>query len=222
MKLCHHFASSSGAGVRLLSLLLACPLLGQAAADSGQVAPLLSFPGTHLPQPAVWVFGPVEGNAQSFRVSITGFDSKAQPEGLVLTIPDQAAPRFSGMPDLPLVSILVRCPAGKSVRAEVNPPRWIVIPGIRVAPAESPALDETTGEASETRLVRTPAATVYGIDEFWPVDLVRVEEAWIGTEKRIRLECALMQHNPASQLLRYTLVLEGRLLFETAEQSGKP
>jgi hypothetical protein len=164
----------------------------------------------------------VEGNAQSFRVTITGFDSKVLPEGLVLTIPDQAAPRFPGMPDLPLVSILVRCPAGKTVRAEVNPPRWIVIPGIRVAPAESPALDETTGEASDSQLVRTPAAAVYGADQFWPADLVRVEEAWIGTEKRIRLECALMQHNPVGRFLRYTLVLEGRLLFETPEQLDKP
>jgi hypothetical protein len=181
-----------------------------------------NFPGTRSPQEAVWEFGPAEGNAQTFRVTISGFSVTNLSEGLVLTIPGQAAPRSPGLPDLPMVSTLLRGQAGKTVHVEVTPPRWVVIPGIRIAPAESPALDETTREVSETRLVRMPLPAVYGVDAFWPADLVRVEEAWIGTEKRLRLECSLTQYNPASQLLRYTLVLEGRLVFEPDALPGKP
>ncbi len=193
-----------------------------AAAPNSANEALPSFPGTHAPQPAVWEFGPMEGNVQAFRVTLTGFGVSALPEGLLITVPGQVAPRLPGLPDLPLVATLLRGQAGKSVRVEVNPPRWITMPGINVAPAESPALDETTREASETGLVRTPVADVYGVDEFWPAELFRVEEAWIGTQKRFRLECALMQVNPVTRVLRYTLVLEGRLVFEADSDQVKP
>lgn len=219
MKSNHQTSPNGWVAGFILALLLGGAI--QAASGAEPTAPAINLPGTRAPKPAVWVFGPVEGNVQPFRVTITGFGATTLPEGLVLSVPGQAAPRVAGTPDLPVVSVLIRGLEGKTARAEVAPPQWIVVPGVRVAPAESPALDETTGEASETVLVRTPAA-VYGADAFWPAELVKVEEAWIGTEKKLRLECVLVQHNPVGQLLRYTLVLEGRLVFESTEKPGSP
>lgn len=216
-----YLAPGSRARAGLLALLMTAALRTAVGADPG--GETAGFPGTRAPKPAVWVFGPVEGNVQPFRVTLTGFgQSSSLPEGLVLSIPGQAASRLPGTPDLPFVSVLIRGLANQTARVEVNPPQWVVIPGVRLAPSESPALDETTGEASETRQVRLPSAAVYGADAFWPGELARVEEVWIGTEKKLRLECAMMHVNPVAQILRYTLVLEGRLVFEQAEKTGTP
>jgi len=57
---------------------------------------------------------------------------------------------------------------------------------------------------------------------FWPPELAVVNEAWMGTQKVVRIQCAMLQVNPARRAIRYTLRLTGRLVFEPDETQAQP
>lgn len=201
--------------MRLLSvILLWCAAVFPAAASD------MDFKGMGTPVPAVWWFGPVKGDVQRFRVTIGGFSAVAFREGYALSIPGQSA-SSPGMPDLPVVSTLVNGMAGKTVRVEMTEPQWTIIQGIRVAPAEGPVADDGTEDSGAPRMGRIPSPS-FPRDEFWPVELVRVEDAYFGRSRKIRLACTLMQFNPALSCLRYTFQLEGRLVFEPEKAVSGP
>lgn len=184
-----------------------------------------AFCGVGQPVPAEWDIRTGGDNIVSFKVKIGGFAARETPEGFVLTIPGQAGSVRPGMPDLPPLTRLLPGLPGHSTKIELKSATWIELSGIRVAPVERRVLEDVTTNEPTYRMSRTPSATVYSADEYWPSAVARVDEAWMGTQKIVRLESFMIQCNPKRETIRYTLELEGRLVpvsDGTGQSEGAP
>jgi hypothetical protein len=173
-----------------------------------------NFRGLGEPRQAAWVFGPATGEDRPFKVTLDGFAARKTSDGYILSVPGQATPRNPGGPDLPVVSVLIRGIPGATARVELDSAKWTEIKDVTVAPVESRVMEDVTTNAPSYLQVRTPAATVYDKDRFWPERIARLDEAWMGTNRIIRIEVTPFQYNPVRGILRYCPTLEGRIVLE--------
>ena len=178
--------------------------------------------GAGEPRPPVWTWDAPGGMIRTFQVSIAGFRAEATPQGYVLSVPGQPHPPRPGVPDVTPVVTTLAGVAGCTARVDSVRADWQEATGIRAAPAEGRRMDDVTTNAPTYRTVREEAPAVYAADAFWPPELAVVNEAWMGTQKVVRIQCAMLQVNPARRAIRYTLRLTGRLVFEPDETQAQP
>ena len=202
-----------------LVLWLCCMSMAWGEQPPGRVADSLVMGRPDMP---AWTWRRLGPTAETFKVEIAGFRSEVTSDGHVITMPGQAHAGKAGDPDLPFVAAL--CPGlrGFAARVEWNEPVWRDITNVAVAPVGTRILEDVTTNSPTCRTERISSKTVYGADEFWPQRIARVEEAWAGTQKIVRVECSPIQYNPVRKIVRYTSVVEGRLVFEPEKASDIP
>jgi hypothetical protein len=166
------------------------------------------------PAPAVWSVRPSrEPGAWEFTVRCSGFVLECAEGGLVPRIAGQAAPPGRGLPDVPAVAKLLPGQAGRAARVTVEPSAWELIADVTVPPVERVDFESTITGSAQRVVRRVPDATVFGRDEFWPVEPAAVQAAMMGTQAFVRVECRLVQYNPLRKVLRYCTEMRGRVDF---------
>ena len=197
----------------------------------GLLSPVASSGGgscTNLPDfdgsPGVaWVIrgGEKPGDSLLLDLSLTGVESVELPEGCVLKIPGQAAALEAGGPDVPAVARLFNGWKGARARLGSVESEYEEIPGFDLAPAESPKSvgDDVVSVRTPTfERVRNPAR--YESPGFWPADLLSVQEAWMGTQKFVRVECRPVQYDPVRQVVRLHRQIRATVRFEPESGGG--
>lgn len=208
-------ASGLSCGVSLLIGVLAS---NSGAASSNGVFAASSFHGAGEAKTPVWTVTPLAGD-RGFRILIEcpGFAAVPVEGGYSLRIPGQVSTTRAGAPDVPsLAKILPRSRGSKPVLVlrGINPTN---IADVVLAPAESFKVDESDGSMRVLRPFRQCDPSIYGQNEFWPSDVVKLEVAAIGTQYVVRVECFPVQYNPVERVVRYYSRLEGVLRFEAME-----
>jgi hypothetical protein len=148
----------------------------------------------------------------AFRVGIPGFVIRSSEAGLIISVPGQASHGNPGEPALPAIATVCAAGGALSFSVEMLPPSWIEITNMLVAPVASRVLENVTTNAPTYREERRPSPSLYEADRFWPDVTTTIQEAWMGTQKLVRIECVPFQYNPVRKVLRYTPVLEGRMV----------
>ncbi len=161
------------------------------------------------PAAAEWT---LPGASGAFDLRVRGIDVKPVGRGVILCLPDQAAPPAAGGPDVPVLARTVPCPAGMSVTVEVVRAEYQDFGPVQVEPAIS-VIREFRGEGQEPlrREERRPLPAYYGVAEFWPGPLAVSSEGTFGTQKVARIECRPVQYNPTTGILRCFKQIEGRV-----------
>ncbi len=175
------------------------------------------------PQPAVLTLIPIpESPNLKISIAFSGFEIIEGACGASLRIPGQASTATPGAPDVPGIPKLV--PGIKGMRAVLTlhgfDPTNVL--DVIVAPAKGYTREVPEGSGRVLPPQRQPDPGIYRTAEFWPSELGRVDEAWIGTQKVVRVECFPVQYNPVLKTIRFYRRLEGVLRFERIENSPSP
>lgn len=187
--------------------------LGTTAALCGAEA--THFSGVGDVRKAIWTITPSPGSSNvTIRIQCSGFAAVQAGDGCSLRIPEQALSAKPGTPDVPRLARLL--PGIKGTRAvlAIHGTDSTNLTNVLVAPAEGFRLVESESPKRQLRPYRQPDTDIYGRDEFWPVELGKVEEAWLGTQRVVRVECFPVQYNPLTKAIRFYRRLEGELRFE--------
>ena len=173
------------------------------------------FHGIGRVAPAEWSLPVLTGtsNPVPFSVRLSGVETVGVPQGYVLRVPGQSADAQAGGPDLPALAQMLPGVRGYRARGVVTGVSYEDVPGIRVAPAATWTVVEENRLAIPTP-TRTPNAAIYNATNFWPTELLRVQEAWMGTQKWIRMEVRPVQYNPATKTVRWYKELKANLVLE--------
>jgi len=205
------------------------PSVGGAEADSRTSAPTNAVAAPGVPplnigvaRPAVWTVLPASNGEYScsFAVEIAGFSAAATPDGYALHIPGEAAAAGRGTPAVPRVARFFPGVSGRVAVLQVSGVSPAELTNLSVAAAEDYVVVSPDGGTRHLAPVRHPSPAIYATDQFWPPELGRVEEAWMGTQKLVRVECFPVQYNPASKIVRWYRRMEGTLVFEPAESGA--
>lgn len=175
----------------------------------------MAMAGLGDPRPAVWTLTPIPGSSNlQISVQCFGFETVTVAEGSALRIPGQATAGKPGAPDVPGLAKLV--PGIKGMRAVLTLQGFdpTNLMDVVVAPVESPVQGSLPQRQSDPG--------IYGKAQFWPSKLGWVDEAWIGTQKVVRLECHPVQYNPVQKSIRFYRRLEGIVSFEKMDNIPSP
>lgn len=188
------------------------------AAPSNQVFTAVTFDGVGDVRPAVWTITPLTGD-RGFRILVecSGYSAVPVTGGYSLRIPGQASTPRAGTPDVPSFAKVLPRPRGSKPILVLQGSFATNVQGVAVAPAEEFKLEAPDGSIRVLRPCRQPDLSVYGRNEFWPPELVRLEVAGIGTQYVVRVECFPIQYNSAEKVIRFYRRLEGVLKFEVTE-----
>lgn len=184
------------------------------AASTNAAEQIATFNGVGDAAPAVWTITPLS-NSPDFLVSIdcSGFTAVPVTGGYSLRIPGQVSSAKPGTPDVPHLAKLWQGIKDARVVLTLQGKDQTNVVG-EVASAEGYKLDDSESLMPVLRPERRPDSTIYNQNQFWPAELGSVEEAWIGTQKVVRLECIPVQYNPCTKVIRFYRSLEGVLRFE--------
>lgn len=155
---------------------------------------------------ATWKVVQVGGDSNRLEFTLRTVDVERQ------TLAD-AAVVDPGLPDVP---VLVRVLAGRNGWTAVIES---VVPSVVAeedAVIEPRALEtvETVSDNEVKRVVRRdPRIMIYERDDFWPTSQAAISEAFMGTNKLVRLSAYPWQYNPVRHRLRHTDELRIRLKF---------
>jgi hypothetical protein len=179
-----------------------------------------TFRGVDSPGAVIWTLPVVVNDSApiDFSVSVTGFDPQPADGGYVLRIAGQAAPLKPGAPDVPVFARTIPGIAGHVARVRVTRIEQEDFTNVLVAPAEAHEPDYADPEKPGLKTVRAASDPAYTIDAFWPADLIAVQEASMGTQKFVRIECRPIQYNPASHTVRFNREIDAELWFEAQEK----
>ena len=199
------------------------PALAQATtnAPSPQVA---HFQGIGEPCPASWMVMPSSSGdgACAFTVEVKGISAVAGPEGYELHIPGEATSAAPGTPAIPRIAKLFPGMRGRTAVLTVTGFSPTEVTNIPVVAAEAYAVDNPERTTRSPRSLRRRAPDIYAQDRFWPPEVGRVQEAWIGTQKVVRVEVFPVQYNPQRETVRFYRRLEGVVSFEPVGQAVSP
>lgn len=192
-------------------------------AASNEVSRVERFTGVGEARPAVWTITPIAGTLDSaIRIDIAGFSAVEAEGGHSPRIPGQAGAMAAGTPEVPRLARLLAGHGGMKAVLELRGVDPTNVPGVVVAPCPAMKVEELETGGRRLRQYRVPDPAVYGKDDFWPAGLGRVEEACIGTQNVVRVECFPIQYNPFQKVLRFHRRLEGELRFERVEGGRSP
>lgn len=195
---------------------------GAGGAATNAVTGAGRFRGVGDIRPAVWTVTPIDGTPDSrIQIDIAGFSASEGDGGYALRIPGQALPA-PGTPDVPRLTRLLPGHGGFQAVLEVRGLEATNVPDVAVAAAPVHRVEAPEAEVRRLRPCREPDPGIYGRDAFWPPALGRVEEAWIGTQKVVRVECFPIQYNPSRKTICCYRRLEGVLRFERIQGGRAP
>jgi hypothetical protein len=175
------------------------------------------FKGCGEALPAEWILpalDPSSGPA-SFDVRVPGFEAIAQGDGYVLRIPDQAKQPQSGVPDVPVLARVVPLASDVSLRIAITTAAFEEIEGIAVVPTATWSIDDPEAAHPAPVESRVASATAYASTNFWPGELLQVQEVWMGTQKFARIEIRPVQYRPSSKTIRLYRQLKGGMVLES-------
>jgi hypothetical protein len=185
--------------------------LSAMAVWAGEPAP---FSGAGTPTPAGWSFAdPGPDGVVNFRVTIPGFQAVRAGDGYVLRVPGQCIPYPQGAPDVPFVATVIPGSAGVAAEAKLADAAFQEFTNVTVAPVEAVRVDDPEAASPKLTRVRVRSPEIYNKPAFWPEDLVKVQEAWMGTQKLVRIEIHPVQYNPVSKTVRFYREFTGTLNF---------
>jgi hypothetical protein len=170
----------------------------------GQEAQVSVMVGT--PAPAVWELpdNPLEKVPVECGVRIPGFELKPGEHGDVAVLPG----RIPGV-DKPGAPVLPALATGFKGHPQVRLAARFVgsefedIPDVDMAPVPSVRAGEFDQPYAEPVKTYSKAADYYTADAWWPETLVALQEAMMGTQKFVRVECRPFQYNAARKTLRF-------------------
>jgi hypothetical protein len=136
------------------------------------------------------------------------------PAGLTVSFAGPAADRQPGAPDLG--GMVRTIPGRPGFRAVV---RAVKVesrdePEVRVAPAEGWRRIFVDDNVYRTEKFRQADPSVFSRNAFWPPAVLQLDEAWMGTNKWVRLVCRPAQYNPVRRVLRLHTRIECEIVFE--------
>lgn len=197
-----------------VGLWLAACLVAASGAATNAVTAAGAFRGIGDVRPAVWTVVPIGGTPDSkIQLDLAGFVAAEAGGGYVLKIPGQAA-SLAGTPDVPRLTRLFPGYGGLRAVLELRGLEPTNVTGIVIVASPTQRLEDPEAEVRRLRPSREPDPAIYGRDAFWPAKLGRVEEAWIGTQKVVRVECFPVQYNASRKTVCFYRRLEGVLRFE--------
>lgn len=155
---------------------------------------------------------PLAGDAQSVKVHTPGFEVAELPGlGHLLQIENgTGAIKPKDSPDLPAVVRLIEGKNGYLPRVTVNGSTHEDYEGMNVVPREAFHADEDGGFVA----ARRPNPDIYGSDEFWPPQLVDVQQFQVDGKPVVRLEYRPLQYNPVSGKVRHHETIDSTVTFE--------
>lgn len=122
--------------------------------------------------------------------------------GVLIRSGDDGWAAEPGAPDLPALVRSLAAPPGFRLSARLVSSDYQDDPVPRVLPA--PVLRRTLVDDNryDTAWVRDADPGIYQKDAFWPEALLRVDDAWQGTNRLARLLIRPVQWNPVAGILR--------------------
>lgn len=163
----------------------------------------------------VWQVRPTDPSG--IRCSVTVIPGEVQRqtcgEGVTVSFRGQAADRQAGAPDIG--GLVKTIPGRPGFRAVVHLLRteFRDEADVKVLPAETTYRRFVDDNSYRLEQARTPDPAVYANNAFWPPNVMRVTEAWMGTNRYVRLVCTPAQYNPVKRLLRVHSRIEAELDF---------
>jgi len=172
-----------------------------------------AFSGFGTPGPSKWSVteGPNRGFPLTIVVSTPGVEAIAVDEGYVLRTAQSAGIPAGGRPDLPVAVKVVRgVPGYRAVLEDVECASREAR-DVRIAPAAT-VIAETQPDGKTPLVKRRVADTsIYGQAGFWPESMIRVEEAWMGTQKLVRITAWPVQYDPSAETVRFNQQITARI-----------
>lgn len=172
--------------------------------------PSAPFAGVGDVRSATWTITPVTNSSELLiRIDCTGFSADQEDGGYSLHMPGQVSAAMPGAPDIPRIARLVTGLDGYRPVLRLEGKQPTNISDVAVV-----AVKGYAGDSFVRAGPRTPDSAIYATGQFWPAELCRLEEACIGTQNVVRLECYPVQYNASTKVIRFYRCLEGVLRFE--------
>ena len=189
------------------------------AATLGTSIAAEDFKGWGRPDPAVWSLPAALDPATPALVEIVvpGFAAVPVPEGLVLRVAGQDASVQPGGPDLPMLVKLLPGVPGYKARLRVLDSASEDIASVSVAPATGWAVADPESPKPKLLPRRTRDASIYASPGFWPAEPLRLDEAWMGTQKWIRIEFRPIQYDATTRTVRFFRDMKAQIELEREE-----
>ncbi len=195
---------------------------GVAGAETATNASVASIIQVGEPGAPIWTVIPAsEASGGRISVTFTGFSMVAVEGGYSLQIPDTASSAKPGSPDVPPIAKLIPGVPGYRPALSLRGSDPTNLTGFAVAAAVGYRVNEPEGGARSLKPFRLADPILYAQNQFWPENLGRVEEAWIGTQKVMRVECFPVQYNPVTKTIRFFRRLDGELTFKPLKSAGQ-
>lgn len=210
--------SRGGGWLVAVASALVVAAVGAVLADGDAAG--VAFSGVGEARVAKWTITALPGTDDvRFCVECRGFSATPVDGGFSLQIPGQASSARAGTPAVPRVVKLLPGFKGRRAVLTLQGMDSTNISDVAVVAAEGFKLDNPDSATRKRVPHRDADPEIYGQDRFWPVDLGRVEEAWIGTQKVVRVECFPVQYNPVTRTVRFYRRIEGALRFESLSEA---
>ena len=171
--------------------------------------------GWGAPEAGTWEIRSEDPSGERFRVTVTPAEPvrEAGPGGMAVSFPGPSAGRQAGAPDLGCLVQTIPGRPGFHAVIRVIETESRDEPGRNVIPAEITRRVYADDNVYRSEKVRQPDPAIYADDAFWPPTLMRLDEAWMGTNKYVRLVCWPAQYNPVKRVLRVHTRITGELCF---------
>jgi len=134
-------------------------------------------------------------------------------EGMIVRVRGGGARREPGSPDIGGLAWVLPGKVGYNLMPTVTDAAFAVATeGVDIAAI---AVEKVVaeGEGSDPVVERYRSPDIYGQDTLFPSHVVRVQEAWAGTNKLIRLVVNPVQYNPVTKELRLCYRLKATLEY---------
>lgn len=176
--------------------------------------PVEHFPAASSAGSASWSIKQVPDCPDLIQLSveIPGIGLVSNGYGQVASLAGQVDSFEAGLPDLPRLARVLPVDDGRPIRIRSVESRHEDVEGVDVAPVKT---EKRTGfEKIETEVTQYERReSVYKQTGFWPGELLELQEAWMGTQKLVRIECRPVQYNPATKTLRFHNAIKAVLEF---------
>lgn len=171
-------------------------------------------PVANVGRPQVSLSREASGNAYAINLKNVYADLHHADGGMVVRMAGATARQVPGAPDIASLVWVLPGKPGMSLMPTIQNAEFavatqevdVVAVPTRTTTAESP-------ESEETVLERTPSEEFYSLNEFWPERLLRVQEAWLGSNKLVRVTVSPIQYNPTTRTIRLCYELEAHLEY---------
>ncbi len=138
-------------------------------------------------------------------------------DGMIVRVRGGGARRQPGSPDIGGLAWVLPGRAGYNLMPTVTDAAFAsATQGVDVAAIRARRETEEDREDSEPVIERYRAPEIYGQNALFPSHVVRVQEAWVGTNKLVRLVVNPVQYNPITKELRLCYRLKAKLEYVRA------